>query len=444
MKITFSLRSTFIITTIMGILFSVSAIVLRHKTQKCRDIAILEQSGFTLRYRESVYDASGRLVRRSSTPTWIVRSLGCDPFAYPTYLKVPSHEPISDESWMIVDQLTTLEAVDISGHQRINDADVLHFIHNKGLESFEGQGTSITGEGFKNFTARKLRSLILAESPIDSQGVEVIANAFPELEILWLDGAKIDEFSAKAVANLTGLKELSVQNVKLDEKSITQFNRLKNLEKLCISYGECEKVELNDLPLLRRVSCGNIPDGNSIAFRNLPALDELPVSIVASELHLAGLPKVRRLELLWCNSLTIEDVPSIEEATFGGCRGDVLRQLRNCAQLKSIEIRGGEDVTDESLRYLADKTQLERIAMSDVPISNQGLTYLAKLPNVREFSLISNHNITDSALDTLRTMPKLERINVHFTKVSLGAIRRLQRDRPDLKIESDYDEVREK
>ena len=142
------------------------------------------------------------------------------------------------------------------------------------------------------------------------------------------------------------------------------------------------------------------------------------------------------LKLSCCRELTSEALPQI-----GALRG--LRSLN----LHSTQVGNGDP---ELFRALVDLVKLRELGLGNTGLTDEGLSMLASLPDLRELRIHMNQGITDEGVDSLLAHQNLERLDIGETSISVTGISRL-RELPRLnalslhstKLDQDATEVAE-
>jgi hypothetical protein len=111
----------------------------------------------------------------------------------------------------------------------------------------------------------------------------------------------------------------------------------------------------------------------------------------------------------------LEEFPIGDPRAFGVRRAH-LPHLAGWSCLK--ELRLGEDVTDEDLRFLSAMTGLEVLWMSRAKgVNGPGLAHLSQFTRLRKIYL-NETNIDDAALEHLVRLPQIEFIEVRGTRIT--------------------------
>lgn len=94
-----------------------------------------------------------------------------------------------------------------------------------------------------------------------------------------------------------------------------------------------------------------------------------------------------------------------------------------------------QPVTDADLKRLTVLKNLTRLNLEHTRITDTGLRDLLVLPNLEQLNLYGTA-VTDSGLDALARYPNLKVVYLWQTQTTPAGIQRLQKARPDLKIEA--------
>lgn len=146
---------------------------------------------------------------------------------------------------------------------------------------------------------------------------------------------------------------------------------------------------------------------------------------------LQGLSAIRTLDL-WETSISDAAMPlicsltSLRELTIGKTRisDSGLRELNELPNLTMLNLAGA-NVSDRGMIFVGKLTKLERLYMGGLQISDTGLGHLNGLTNLKFLGLVDNHKVTDAGIVKLRRHVNLEEINLHGTKVSDRAVKRV-------------------
>jgi hypothetical protein len=106
-----------------------------------------------------------------------------------------------------------------------------------------------------------------------------------------------------------------------------------------------------------------------------------------------------------------------------------LARIAGLDHVKSLNLGGSRELTDDGLQHLARMPQLEHLNLSEYPggkLTDRGLEVLQHLPNLRGFEMTWQAGITDAGAANLRYCEKLESVNLMGSPTGDGAIEALQ------------------
>lgn len=105
-------------------------------------------------------------------------------------------------------------------------------------------------------------------------------------------------------------------------------------------------------------------------------------------------------------------------------QGNILRvDLRNC----------NENVTDESIAFVAGCGQLKELYLSNSQVTDSGVASIGKLEKLHTIDL-QNTQITDAAIQSLAALPNLKVLLIRGTQVSREYIASLRKEMTGTRI----------
>lgn len=292
---------------------------------------------------------------------------------------------------------------------------------------------------------KQLKSLAFTNTVINDPTVELIAKSFPELEELDLSSnTNMTRGAMKYIAELTRLQSLTLVQTRFNELSTRRLKELQDLRTLDLrgnmEAGNMTLAVVGELPKLTAFKHRStaVTDEGMAKLVSCPSLQNLlmqdfMISSLSGE-YLAKLTRLKQLEIFRCQGfgsegvlalkglnldrLTLRDLPSVDDPAM-----EVFSEMPKLRRLYLHELDG---VTDEGFKKLESLKSLELLDVWSVPqISDQAVEVLAKLPNLKELSLRTT-GITDTSIDILLTMPKLQVLTVKENSgVSEEALKKL-------------------
>ena len=106
-----------------------------------------------------------------------------------------------------------------------------------------------------------------------------------------------------------------------------------------------------------------------------------------------------------------------------------LKPLHNLNRLESLV---SPDVSDEGMRYITDIPKLRHLTVNGT-VTTKGLQYLRKLPELESFTL-RGPPADDDAVALFAALPNLRYVAFQGAKCSPAVIKRMRKDRPELRI----------
>jgi Leucine-rich repeat (LRR) protein len=237
---------------------------------------------------------------------------------------------------------------------------------------------SVTDDTLQDLASlKKARKIKLTQTKITAAGLRHLAG-LKDLTELSLSGSGVDDAGLKEIAALTGLKSLNIQGAKISDAALRSLAPLTQLEELSVEgtlsgIGDSAGLTIADsLKQLKTLNIGNNPIGD-IGFTE-----------IASKLG-----NLRSLTL-WGTRITHKGHAALPKLT----------------QLEEIRLNH-PDVTDQTMKYLAQCKNLRSVSLSSTAVTDKGLQELGTLPNLRELELGGNGAISSAAVEQfMRAHPK--------------------------------------
>ena len=251
-----------------------------------------------------------------------------------------------------------------------------------------------------------------------------------DLTMGWLTGA-----SLRHVGEMKTLKELSVTEARdfaepscLLKREDLQPLAFLPLTKLNLDFnqfrsGECELMPVGQMHDLRELIIRNkrLTRQDVTALQQLSALDDL--TLLDCELEDAedgailfqGLVKLRYLFV---------DLGSLSSST-----GRAISEIRG---LESLVVHSSKSFDDDAV-WISQIKSLRGLNHSGDNASSSGIAKLVQLPHLKSLVLWSD-GVKDVSLDSFVQMKTLKRLNLNCHHISPAGKKRLERERPDLKV----------
>jgi hypothetical protein len=219
---------------------------------------------------------------------------------------------------------------------------------------------------------------------ITSDGFAHLAG-LPNLGSLGADSALSDNVAMGHFAAIPRLRKLRAQGTVATDEGFEALGRSRTLEQLWTRetphLGSRGFLALSRMPALRTlgVSCKQVSDDALAALPDFPSLRELtPIDVIDPGFrHIGRCEKLERLSCMYCRETT-----------------DVATDHIGRLHLRSY-YAGLTQITDRSLEILGRMTSLEQIELYEcLHVTDAGLTFLAKLPQLRQFEVSGSPGVT--------------------------------------------------
>jgi Leucine-rich repeat (LRR) protein len=266
-------------------------------------------------------------------------------------------------------------------------------------------------------TLKELTSLALTNTVINDASVEFIVKAFPKLTELDLSSnTNVSTNAMKALAELTGLKSLTLVQNRFNELSTRKLKALTELRSLDLRGN----MEAGNMTL---DVVGSLPNLTSFKHRSSAVTDDGMEKLAAnpnienlliqdfmitgqSGQHLAKLTKLKQLEVFRCLGFDSQGVL--------GLKG---------LGLDRLTLRDLSAVDDQAMELFSDLPKLKRLYLHELEsVSDEGLKNLAALKSLELLDVWSISNLTDATVDVIATLPNLRELSLRTTGITDGAI----------------------
>jgi len=274
-----------------------------------------------------------------------------------------------------------------------------------------------------NCAAKKTGVTLLLDGPFTNSGLASLAglSGIQELDLFWhvsrisadgfahlvqlpnlvalgCDGKLSSDAAMVHIATMPRLRRLRIQESVATDDGFVELSKSQSIESIwgreCPNFGERGFLAFARMPSLRGlgIGLGKVSDGALSALPLFPALRELTPIGVQDEgfVHVGRCKLLERLTCMYCREAT--DVATEHIAN--------LRITYYYAGLTKI--------TDRSLEILGRMDSLEQVEFYEcLGVTDAGLPFLARLPNLREVHLDGLPNVT---LEGTRVFPGQVRV----------------------------------
>jgi RNA polymerase sigma factor (sigma-70 family) len=380
--------------------------------------------------------------------------------------------PMHDDDLAFLD---TMQAPrDITLPDSITDAGMPHLHNLTDLESLElrgsGRVTNVTNEGLECLAGlRHLRCLYIAGARVggSEDGLPVLER-LPALEVLGLNGTRVDDPDMKSISRLPNLKWLDLEETRVDNQGLACLARTKSLETLLLSRTRVTDAglahlrgltSLKDLNL-RSLNAGDAGMQHLSGLTSLEALTPPDHTTDAGLAAIGGMTNLKRLALqsTRATGAGLAHVKGLKDLCLELPCEVTDADLEKVAQIEGLTglwLQHSPAVTDAGLAQLKSLTSLREVLLSGLKVSREAysvlqawpelhilhlrpakelgraqdgtswLKYVEGLPDLAVLSL-DDTDVTDDDLKSLRTLPALRRLNLSETSVTDAGLVRLK------------------
>ena len=314
-------------------------------------------------------------------------------------------------------------------HTQVTDAGLAHLKEIKTLEYLHLPEKNITDTGLGYLgQLPRLRDLSLPRAHyVDpgkdkgyytDEGLKALAGLM-EMECLFIGGLGVTDAGIGCLTGMRYLRELSLFGCsRITDESLRHVAGLRSLERLSISHGRFTMSGLKAL--------------NSLT--NLQNLQVKTVIQDNSGLDLSGLTNLRDLSFELASKQADGDVAMYKEQDIAG--------MGRLTSLRRLQISHTGIPDGRVLRHLAGLKHLERLSIGGNGLTDDGVTYLAQLPNLTSLTL--SGTFTDATLVHLRKLQRLGLLDfMSGTNFSPRALSDFRANMPNLCLYRDFENKRE-
>lgn len=376
-----------------------------------------------------------------------------------------------------------------------------------GLDAWDATASRIEVAGQQAIKATDW--LRVAVEPDSLAAVAGAADLLARADGLKLDGLADADLAKVAKWKLPRLAAIEVVDGKLGDEGIAQLKAFPQTKRLEVSrcptvqFGvddlikalpqlthlrvvDCEKggnlENVKSCPQLRVLALRYCPFVDSSAFAPMSKLAELRELDVASSglsmiedfalEHLAGLTKLRVLNLHWCERITqvgtvhLAGLKELRSLDLGACNkinDKALEPLAKLTELETLNLEHLDHVTpaglaaiaglkklvkldlsycsaaktDAATVHLAGLTGLRTLVLTGSDMTGTGLSQLKALDGLAELELTGCSKLMDAAFEHLKALKGLKRLELKIAgeKITDAAVEAFQKARPEVDVQ---------
>ena len=316
------------------------------------------------------------------------------------------------------------------------DMNLAHIAGLTDLEEINFEDSFIGDAGLSHLrNMKKLKKLDLFSNPntgrITDAGIAHL-KTLTALEEVRLCSQCLTDSGIVHLAELDSLKKLNLWSTRLTDTGVAVVARMKSLEEL-------------------DVMCQSLTDAGFAGLCLCPSLKSLSINrCKVGDGGLAHLAKLRSLEYFAIDNApvagnglaSLKQCPSLRELALYFLDLDD-RAISHIAAVRSLEklrlYHIGVKITDETLNQLGSLTALKTLSIiaedaSQMPISDEGIGHLSRLPNLECIRLNHCENVTDKGLGHLEGLASLRELRLDNCRVTTAGADRLKEKIPGVSL----------
>jgi Leucine-rich repeat (LRR) protein len=338
----------------------------------------------------------------------------------------PTRMRISDQGLKELAGLERLTWLRIGG-PKITDAGLAALARLRELEFLDLSGTLISDDGMRELVRRHPRLLNLnfqAAPRITDAGIKELAR-LRGLKYLALPGTAITDEGVRALARAPALEVLGLGNTNITDAAVRELARYPRLRFVSLAgdrqVSDEAVAELRKARPNLKVQWPPPPPGPAPAGKITEEQAEATVTglggFVGRDDDLPGNPVVVvRLSSGRVNDAALAGLPAFTRlrkltVSNAGISDEGLTHLKRLGQLRELNLSGCRSLTDRGLAHLARLTGLRSLELGYTAITNAGLAHLAGMKDLRKLSL-NTTKVDDGGLAHLQGLTELRELDL--------------------------------
>lgn len=268
------------------------------------------------------------------------------------------------------------------------------------------------------------------------------------LHLVQRDNEQISAESWQQIGQLTSLEELNILGFEIDDHSLEQIGKLKNLFKLSLRAPLNTTAEawesLLDLKQLSRLELETVDAESLVQIARLENLESLSITGKAiGDEHLRSISRMKGLCTLELQRTSITDeglaqlanMPNLTYLRLSHCEitGTGLKSLASLPKLIVLNLARTQ-ITGDGFGSLARVKTLEHLSVAGSALNDDGLQEIAKIASLTNLN-IGTTWVTDEGLKALESLKKLTSLQVGETPVTRAASHKLKQAIPKLDVD---------
>ncbi len=322
-----------------------------------------------------------------------------------------------------------------------------YIVHLTGLKTLNLDGANITTRGLKYLNELKSLERLKPPAGLDDSGMILIGN-LKSLKTLYIyKKNNITNEGLKQLSNLKSLELLVLSSVRMTDEGLKVLSDLPLLNNLILDghFTNDAVLYLKDIPSLKTLKI-DMRDFNDHGMRNIFYLTQLEnfdaywiEGITDSGVeYLKDMPNLKKLTirhskitdkgLFYLRAIKTLDYLSLPSKGISDVGLTYLGQMSNLKHLDVSRIHYVDPnmdkgyYTDNGVAELAKCKLLEELSIGSLGLTDEGMSHIATLTNLKRLFLFGSSNLTNNGLAKLNTLKSLRNLSIHSANITVGGL----------------------
>ncbi|MEX0711148.1 MAG: hypothetical protein WD278_02285 [Pirellulales bacterium] len=436
--LTFSLRGTFVLLTVLCIWLAWFAVQATSARKQARAVKEITKMGGRLRFDYEV-DTAGQKKKNAkpAAPAWLRKAVGEDYFRTVVTADVAwggrvtaQHSQVSNRDLAVFKKLSGVTTLELGGHLTITDHGLVHLAELNTLRVLYLYRTGVTGPGLQHLSSLlNLESLSLEHSSVRDEGLAHLRD-LAKLRWLQLSNTNVTDDGMPHLSAIRSLEGLFLSNTDVSDAGLGHLHRMNGLKQLDLTGTN---VTGRGVANLKKA----IPN---CTIRPSPEeLEAVPIDVALwpreyKPTQAELIERVKQLGGTTDQDLERPQQPIVSLTIMDNNMSDesLLRLLEEMPELETLNLRRVL-VGDRLVRELPRFSKLNFLSLDYSRVTDDGLAHVAQIGALRELSLVGTRT-TDSGASHLGRMQNLESLHIGQTRLTLDGRARLEEALPKCRV----------
>ncbi len=326
---------------------------------------------------------------------------------------------ISNKSMAHIGTLANLEFLDLSG-ALISDAAAPALNQLQNLKTLILSRSKFTEHGLSQLHIKGLERLGAANIEVSTNAITIMVRNLQNIRSLDLASSGLENDGLRALAPLANsLEYLELSYTEVDDEGLRTLSNMKKLKGLNLSGTPCTGKGFGHLPeQIESLEVSDVKDLQGVS--RLHRLKQFMVSGCKSSL-VQSIRKKAELRAVWLQEVRLDE----DELQLAGV-------LNTLPKLQNLDLSDSK-IGDIFIANLGCGLQLRDLQLDATLITDEAIGTIASWTNLTSLGL-SRTRITDASIPYLSRLPKLSSIEIELTLISERGAAELRARCPDLYV----------